>query len=80
MKQFRSGVSYYAHGVVDVFFPEDDRCCVWCPLMTSDVTKQERCGMTGEILLAPKDTIGIHCPINFVKENEDGKDGTVEAV
>ena len=80
MKQFRSGVSYYTFGMVCVHFPEDDLCCAWCPLMTSDVTKRERCNLTGEILLAPKDTIGIHCPIKFEKENEDGKDGTVEAV
>lgn len=72
MKQFRNGVDYYTSGTVGIHFPEDDLCCAWCPLMTSDVTKRERCGMTGEILLAPKDTIGIHCPINF-KENEDGQ-------
>ena len=80
MKQFKNGVEYYTSGSISIHFPEDDKVCVWCPLMTSDVTKRERCGMTGEILLAPKDAVGMMCPINFVKENNHGKDGTVETV
>lgn len=73
MKEFRTGVSYYTKAMVDICFPETDICCYRCPLMTSDVTKRERCARTGEILLAPRDMIGYNCPLVFEnKENDDG--------
>ena len=68
MKEFRNGVSYYTKATVQVGFPEDDICCHWCPLMTRDPNLRDVCGKTGEILLAPKHTIGFQCPLNF--ENE----------
>lgn len=72
MKEFRNGVSYYTKATVQVGFPEDDICCHWCPLMTRDPNLRDVCGKTGEILLAPKHTIGFQCPLNFEKENNDG--------
>ena len=73
MKDFRTGVRYYTKAVVQISFPENDCCCFRCPLMTSDVTKRERCARTGEILLAPRDTIGFDCPLKFeAKEDNDG--------
>ena len=72
MKEFRSGVRYYTKSTVEIPFPETDVCCYRCPLMSSDVTKRERCAKTGEILLAPRDTIGYYCPLKFEsKENND---------
>lgn len=71
MKQFLSGVSYYTKATVEIGFPEDDCVCVWCPLMTRDPNLRDVCGKTGEILLAPKHTIGFNCPLNFKKENND---------
>ena len=69
MKEFRNGVSYYTKATIDVGFPEDDVCCHWCPLMTRDPNLRDICGRTGEILLAPKHTIGMNCPLNFeIKE------------
>lgn len=74
MKDFSRGVSFYTTGTVGIGFPEDDVCCYWCPLMTTDYgSKRERCSKTGEILLSPKHTIGFQCPIIFEsKENNDG--------
>ena len=65
MKEFRNGVSYYTRANVAIGFPEDDVCCHWCPLMTRDPNLRDICGKTGEILLAPKHTIGFQCPLSF---------------
>lgn len=71
MREFRNGVSYYTKATVEIGFPEDDVCCHWCPLMTRDPNLRDICSKTGEILLAPKHTIGVNCPLTF-KENNDG--------
>lgn len=71
MKSFDNGVSYYTKATVEIGFPEDDICCHWCPIMTRDPNLRDVCGKTGEILLAPKHTIGFNCPLNFNKENHD---------
>ncbi len=65
MKEFRNGVSYYTRATAVVGFPEDDVCCHWCPLMSRDPNLRDVCGKTGEILLAPKHTIGFNCPLKF---------------
>lgn len=72
MRDFHNGVSFYTRASVEIGFPEDDCCCHWCPLMTRDPNLRDICAKTGEILLAPKWTIGINCPLNFKKENNDG--------
>ena len=72
MKDFRNGVRYYTKAKVEIGFPEDDVNCYRCPLMTTDYgSKRERCSKTGEILIAPKVTIGYDCPLIFDKEEED---------
>lgn len=72
MKKFDRGVSYYTQGTVNISFPEDDICCARCPLMgLESMSSREYCRRTGEYLPAPRDIIGFHCPIEFVKENSD---------
>ena len=72
MKDFSKGVSYYTSGTVDISFPEDDVCCHWCPLMSSEY-KPDRayCRKTGEYLLAPKYTVGESCPLKFNTEEKN---------
>lgn len=70
MKEFRNGVSYYTRATVEVVFPENDVVCAWCPLMTRDPNLRDICGKTGEILLAPKHTIGFNCPLKFQNPEE----------
>ena len=61
MKQFAGGVSYYTRASVQIGFPEDDICCHWCPFLASAYKlDREFCKKTGEILLAPKSTIGFN--------------------
>lgn len=70
MKDFSKGVSYYTKATAKVGFPENDIVCGWCPLLMKDYgLDRQRCGLTGEILLAPKFSIGNNCPLEFeVKE------------
>ena len=66
MKDFRNGVSYYTKATVDIGFPEDDVVCAWCPFLKSEYgLDRERCGKTGEVLVAPKYHIGYYCPLKF---------------
>lgn len=69
MKDFSRGVSYYTKATAEIVFPEDDVCCAWCPLMSRDPNLRDVCGKTGEILLSPKHTIGMDCPLKF--ENKE---------
>jgi hypothetical protein len=69
MKQFVNGVSYYTKATAEIGFPEDDVCCAWCQLMTRDPNLRDVCSKTGELLLAPKPTIGFNCPLKF--ENKE---------
>ena len=71
MKDFSRGVRYYTKATVEIGFPEDDRCCVWCPLMTRDPNLRDVCGKTGEILTAPKYVIGLYCPLRFEEEDNE---------
>lgn len=72
MRDFSRGVSYYTKATAEIGFPENDVCCHWCPFLASDYKlDREVCKKTGEILLAPKHTIGFNCPLNFKKENND---------
>ena len=66
MRQFHNGVSYYTKASVEIGFPEDDVCCHRCPFLSHDYKlDRERCGKTGEVLVAPKDHIGFNCPLKF---------------
>lgn len=74
MKDFKSGVAYYTKAAVDIIFPEDDICCYWCPLMASEYKPdREYCKKTGELLLAPKHTVGEQCPLRFRKQKRSGQ-------
>ena len=69
MKAFPKGVSYYTMASVEIGFPMDDVVCGWCPMLGVEL-KSDRpyCRRTGEYLVAPKDTIGFQCPLQFEKE------------
>lgn len=72
MKQFKNGVSYYTQSTVNISFPEDDICCYRCPLMgVETMSNREYCRRTGEYLPAPKDIVGLNCPLIFIKESDE---------
>lgn len=74
MKDFSKGVSYYTKSTVEIYFPEDDLCCMRCPLMGVEIkSDREYCRRTGEYLPSPRHIVGINCPLRFeneVNENE----------
>lgn len=72
MKDFRNGVRYYTKATAEIGFPEDDLVCHWCPFLTSDYKlNRERCGKTGEVLIAPLHELGYFCPLKFEERNDD---------
>ena len=75
MKNFDRGVGWYTKATVEISFPEDDLCCHWCPLMTRDPNLRDICGKTGEILTAPKHTVGLNCPLRFEGGDESASEG-----
>ena len=74
MKKFDRGVSYYTRSTVDISFPEDDVCCYRCPLMGIEMaSSREYCRRTGEYLPAPRDIVGLNCPLRFENQGELSK-------
>lgn len=71
MKTFSKGVSYYTKATVEIGFPEDDLCCYRCPLMGMDFGR-EYCRKTGEYLPAPRDLVGLRCPLTFGGKEDEG--------
>ena len=73
MKAFKSGVSYYTTGTIEIHFPEEDVCCWHCPLLGKESgTGREYCKRTGYYLPAYTEDIDMNCPIKFTKESNDG--------
>lgn len=71
MKDFRRGVAYYTYSTVEITFPEDDICCQRCPLMGIEMaSSREYCRKTGEYLPAPRDIVGLSCPLKFYGNGE----------
>lgn len=59
-------VEYYTKGeaIVNVYFPEGDVSCHWCPFWRSEESlKRSRCIITNEILFKPLLALGEKCPI-----------------
>lgn len=72
MKNFAKGVSYYTRSTVEISFPEDDVCCMRCPLMGIEMaSSREYCRRTGELLPAPRDIIGFNCPLRFESKEKE---------
>ena len=69
MKDFSHGVSYYTMTTCEIGFPMDDVCCWWCPMMGVELKSDRHyCRKTGEFLPAPKVNVGLHCPLEYKKE------------
>lgn len=72
MKQFHNGVKFYTEAACPVFFPEDDRCCYWCPILgVESRTERHYCKLTGEYIPIPQAGLGYRCPLIFEKENDN---------
>lgn len=74
--RFDKGILYYTKGTahIDVFFPEDEVKCKYCPFLRFiDGVGQYRCRLTEKIIFSPE-IIGVDCPIKFEGEVLEGKE------
>jgi len=66
-------VLHYTRAVVDLYFPEGNVCCDYCPLMETYARRQ--CRRTGEYLPTPgkhEMTVGMFCPL-IIEEDDHGE-------
>jgi hypothetical protein len=60
-----SGVKRYIHTTVDIYFPEDNLACRFCPLL--ETYSRNQCRRTGEYLTDIKG-VGLDCPLKIEEE------------
>ena len=69
MKRFEGGIKYYTYATARINFPEDQVCCIACPLLQQIYsTKRMICGLTGEYIPDPEFIIGGQCKLKFEQE------------
>lgn len=77
-KNFEKGVDYYTHGTasVDIYFPEDDVRCVWCPFCRSEAElRRFWCRLVNRMVYNPNCAeLPEFCPITINKEAEKEKE------
>lgn len=47
---------------IEIRFSDGRVCCEWCNLSYRNRKGHIACGVTGEEIVSPSDTIGIYCP------------------
>jgi len=71
-KRFEEGVRWYSKGraEITVNFPEDAITCHYCPFLTNDITRREKCCITNEIIPDSDYMVGGFCPLNIKSEEK----------
>ena len=68
-KNFDKGIDYYTEGVaeINVYFPEDDIRCVWCPFCRSEADfGRYWCRLTNRMVYSPTCAdLPDFCPITI---------------
>lgn len=67
MKPKSDGVRRYTHTRVDIYFPDEQYCCRYCPLL--ETYSRNMCRRTGEYV-TDINGVGMDCPLT-VLENEE---------
>ena len=62
-----NGVKEYARTTVEIYFPNNEVACKYCPLL--ETYSRNQCRRTGEYILDTKG-IGIWCPLEREEDNE----------
>lgn len=65
MKPKSDGVRRYHHTTVDIYFPEGEMKCRYCPLL--ETYSRNMCRRTGEYIV-DTNGIGWNCPLNVLDE------------
>lgn len=63
-----NAVTSYTHTTVDIFFPNGEVCCEYCPLLETYARKQ--CRRTGEYLLDTH-ARGLWCPLQIDEQTTE---------
>lgn len=64
-------VTFTRHTVeIEICFKDGRECCEWCNLSFRNRKGHIACGITGEEMCSPGDTIGYYCPLR--KEDGNG--------
>lgn len=67
MKRTLNGVSHYTKATVEIYFPNDNVACQYCPMLETYARNQ--CRRTGEYLMDTR-TVGYYCPLHIEEANE----------
>ena len=67
MKPKSDGVRRYHHTTVDIFFPEGEMKCRYCPLL--ETYSRNMCRRTGEYIV-DTNGIGWNCPLRVLDDEE----------
>ena len=76
MARFDRGVTSFTlcNLDIDVFFPEDEVKCKWCPFIVHyDGLDRDKCSITNQILYTREST-GPRCPLTIMSKNVEGDD------
>ena len=57
---------HYGTATVEIYFPNGDVCCQYCPLLETYARKQ--CRRTGEYIADDRGR-GYWCPLKIIEEN-----------
>lgn len=64
----KSTVDFTRHSaMIEIRFVNGQECCEWCNLSYRNRKGHFACGITGEEMVSPGDSIGWECPLR--KEN-----------
>ena len=63
------GVTEYTEAWVQLFFPDDEVCCQYCPLMTEDAIRRKVCFKTGLFIKNIKARLD-GCPLQIIDKEE----------
>lgn len=60
----KNEVNYTRHKVtVEIRFKDGQECCEWCNLSYRNRKGHIACGLNGEEMVSPHDSIGYDCPL-----------------
>lgn len=64
MAAIKSAVDFTRHNVtIEIRFVNGQECCEWCNMSYRNRKGHYACGITGEEMVSPGDSVGWECPL-----------------
>lgn len=71
MATTKSDVDFTRHSAtIEIRFVNGQECCEWCNLSYRNRKGHFACGITGEEMVSPGDSVGWECPLRKEVPNE----------